>query len=108
MWEVPSGSAIAGEESLEAVVREAREETGITLLPENAELFSTYRRDERNSFYDNWLFRQCFDIDDAVLCEGETIDVRAATLSEISRMMARGEFIDRTVFSEFDLLKKLL
>jgi len=108
MWEVPSGSAMAGEESLEAAIRETKEETGIILLPENAELFSTYRRDELNSFYDNWLFRQCFDIRSAVPGQGETIEVRTATLSEISQMMDQGEFIDRTVFSEFDLLKELL
>ncbi|MDR3148773.1 MAG: NUDIX domain-containing protein, partial [Oscillospiraceae bacterium] len=41
MWEVPSGSAVAGEDSLTAAIREAAEESGIVLLPENAELFSS-------------------------------------------------------------------
>lgn len=105
MWEIPSGSATAGEDSLTATIREAGEESGITLLPENAELFSTYRRG--NSFYDNWLFRQEFDLIDVVLQEGETIDARAATWSEISAMMGRGEYIGRDVFPEFDLLEGL-
>ena len=39
MWEVPSGSAAVGEESLTATIRETREESGIILLPENAELY---------------------------------------------------------------------
>lgn len=105
MWEIPSGSATAGEDSLTATIREAEEESGITLLPENAELFSTYRGG--NSFYDNWLFRQEFDLVDVVLQEGETIDARAATWSEISAMMGRSEYIGRDVFPEFDLLEGL-
>lgn len=40
-----------------------------------------------------------------ILQEGETIDVRLATWSEISDMMDRGEHIDRDVFCEFDLLQ---
>lgn len=103
MWEIPGGSAIAGEDSLTAVIREAQEEAGITLLPENAELFSSYRCG--NSFYDNWLFRQEFNIADVVLQEGETIDARAATWCEISDMIEIGDFIYRNVFPEFDLLE---
>jgi 8-oxo-dGTP pyrophosphatase MutT (NUDIX family) len=104
MWEIPSGSALAGEESLDAVIREAKEESGILLLPENAELFSTYRRDW-GCFYDNWLFRQEFDLAGVVLQEGETIDARVATWSGISMMIESGEFIGRDVFAEFDLLE---
>lgn len=105
MWEIPSGSATAGEDSLTATIREAQEESSITLLPENAELFTSYRRG--NSFCDNWLFRQEFDLADVVLQEGETLDSRAATWSEISEMMRRGEYIGRDVFPEFDLLEEL-
>lgn len=105
MWEVPSGSAMAGEESLEATVREAKEECGIPLLSENGTMFSTYRRG--NSFYDNWLFRQEFKLADVVLQEGETIDARAVTWQQISEMMGHGEFIGRDVFPEFELLEKV-
>jgi 8-oxo-dGTP pyrophosphatase MutT (NUDIX family) len=106
MWEMPSGSAIAGEDSLTAAIREAWEESGIALSLESAELFSTYRRG--TSFYDNWLFRQEFNLADVALQEGETIDAKAATINEIAMMMERGEFIGRDVFSEFDLLEGLV
>jgi len=106
MWEIPSGSATTGEDSLLATIRETEEESGIILLPDNAELFSTYRRG--NSFYDNWLFRQEFDLANVVLQNGETIVARAATWEEISAMMERGEYIGRDVFPEFDLLERLI
>ncbi|MCL2361985.1 MAG: NUDIX domain-containing protein [Defluviitaleaceae bacterium] len=104
MWEIPSGSATAGEESLEATIRETEEECGIVLHPDTAELFSTYQQ-FGNAFHDNWLFRHDFDLSDVVLQEGETIDVRAATWSEISAMMECGEFVDKSMFPEFVLLE---
>jgi len=104
LWEIPSGSATAGEESLGATIREAGEECGLVLLPETAELFSTYQQFD-NAFHDNWLFRHDFDLSDVVLQEGETIDARAASWSEISAMMERGEFVKREVFPEFNLLE---
>jgi 8-oxo-dGTP pyrophosphatase MutT (NUDIX family) len=106
MWGIPGGSATAGEDSFMATIREAQEKSAITLSPENAELFSTYCRG--NSFYDNWLFRQEFDLGDVVRQEGETIDARAATWKEISQMMEQGEYIGRDVFSEFDLLEGIV
>jgi 8-oxo-dGTP pyrophosphatase MutT (NUDIX family) len=105
MWEIPSGSADAGEDSLTAAIREAREESGIVLLPEDSELLCTYRRG--NGFIDSWLFRQEFDLSDVILQEGETIDARAATWTEIAAMMEDGEFIGRVIYSEFDLLEDL-
>lgn len=106
MWEVSGGSATAGEDSLTATIREVQEESGITLFPENAELLSTYRRD--NSFYDVWLFKQEFDLGDIVLQDGETIDAKSATCAEISAMMECGEFIGRDVFREFEMLERMM
>ncbi|MCL2671281.1 MAG: NUDIX domain-containing protein [Clostridiales bacterium] len=105
-WEVPAGSAVAGEDSRTAALRETREESGLVLNPENATLFFTCC--SGNSFWDSWLFRQDFDLADVVLQEGETIDARAATWDEISAMMDCEEFIPRERIPEFDLLKELL
>ncbi|MDR3148402.1 MAG: hypothetical protein LBT88_00060, partial [Oscillospiraceae bacterium] len=61
-----------------------------------------------NSFYDNWLFRQEFNLSDIVLQDGETIGSQAATSGEIAAMMERGEFIGRKVFREFEVLENIL
>lgn len=42
MWETTGGSAIAGEDSRAAALRETSEELGITLIPENGQLFKSY------------------------------------------------------------------
>jgi 8-oxo-dGTP pyrophosphatase MutT (NUDIX family) len=105
MWEVPSGSALSGEDSLTSTIREAQEEAGITLLRDNAELVLTYRREV--SIFDSWLFRQEFNLVNVAVQEGETIDARAATWDEIDAMIGSGEFIARDVFPEFDLLQSM-
>jgi 8-oxo-dGTP diphosphatase len=102
MWEIPSGSVIAGEDSLTGVLRETKEESGIVLLPENGTVFSAYKRGD--AFYDNYLFRQEFDLAEVVLQDGETIDARKVTIPAIRDMMARGEFIGTDVFPEFEFL----
>ena len=103
MWEIPSGSASEGEDSLSAVIREAQEECGITLSPSNGALTCSYHRE--NAYYDSWFFRQEYSLAGVVLQEGETIDARAATWSEITEMMEQGVFIGRDVFQEFGLLE---
>ena len=47
-WENSGGAARAGEDSLTAIQRELREETGITALPEEFELLDTER--DKNTF----------------------------------------------------------
>ena len=41
LWETTAGSAIAGDDSLSAALREVREETGLILKPENGKLMFT-------------------------------------------------------------------
>ena len=96
----------AGETSLSAAIRETKEEVGITLLSENAELFSSTKRS--NTFHNNWLFRQEFNLSDVELQESETIDAKIACYREISDMMDCGEFIGKDVFSEFEILDKII
>jgi len=91
MWECTGGSAVAGDDSITAAVREVKEETGLDAKPENGRCAFTLTGD--NSICDIWLFRQDFDLRDVVLQENETIDAKYATVDEIRRMIKNGEFI---------------
>jgi len=85
IWEVTGGSALAGEDSLAAALREAREETGIALRPENGMVFDSIRRGD--NFADVWLFRQEVSLADFVPQPGETIDARLASPEELRAMV---------------------
>ena len=91
MWECTGGSAVAGDNSVTAAIREVKEETGLDAKPENGECLFTLTRDD--SICDVWLFRQDFNIDDVILQENETTDVKYALPNEIHTMVSDGDFI---------------
>jgi len=88
VWEATGGAALAGEDSLAAALREAKEETGIALRPENGTVFETVWFSD--FFADVWLFRQEVSFADFVPQPGETIDARLASPEELRAMVGEG------------------
>ena len=99
LWECTGGSALAGDDSLTAAVREVREETGLRVQPENGQMILQYRG--WDWFTDVWLFRQDFDLDAVVLQAGETCDYRWATADEVLEMNKREEMVPFRYLKEF-------
>ena len=99
MWECTGGSALAGDDSLSAAMREVKEETGLTLLAENGSVILSGIGSDY--FYDIWLFEQDFDLADVVLLEGETCDAKYATGEEILQMQKEGLFVPYEYLQEF-------
>lgn len=91
MWETTGGSALAGDDSLAAAMREVKEETGLTLNPELGQCILQCKGE--NFFGDYWLFRQDFDLSEVVLQEGETCDKMFADEQTIRTMHKEGAFI---------------
>ena len=86
-WENSGGAVKAGEDSLTAIVRELREETGITAKPEEFELLDACT--ERGTHYDHY----CLSRDPAkvkvVLQPGETDGVQWATFEMVREMIKK-------------------
>jgi len=105
VWETPGGSALAGEDSLTAALREFHEETGIALQPECGNRVLAFRRS--SDFCDVWLFRQDIDVNDFVPQLGETVKARFATMQEIQDMMETGIFPPYTYEQQlFDIARR--
>lgn len=98
MWECTGGSALAGEDSLAAALREAGEETGLSPSPDSGRLLSSLRRE--HDFCDVWLFRHEFTLDDIVLQEGETCGARLVSLEELLAMKADGTLVPFSYLEE--------
>lgn len=79
LWECPGGAVLAGETSLEGVLREVKEEIGIDLEGRDYKLLKSERRDEFNDFFDAWLFTRSFELDETTLQPEEVTDVKWVT-----------------------------
>ncbi|MBE6978028.1 MAG: NUDIX domain-containing protein [Ruminococcaceae bacterium] len=84
-WENSGGAAKAGETSLEAIVRELYEETGIQAAPEEFELLETCQ--DSIAFYDHYCLHRATPLSEIVLLPGETDDVQWATFEQVHAMI---------------------
>lgn len=96
MWETTGGSAVIGDDSLKAALREVKEELGLDLSPINGECLFSYRRQHQDfpDFVDIWLFKEDVDIKDIVYQPDEVCDAKWATPKQILSMIQEREFVD--------------
>ena len=104
MWETTGGSALAGEDSLTAAVREAKEELGINLDSQKGTIFRSYIPDIKghSAFYDVWVFEYDYPIESVVFDGTEICDAMWASSDKIREMMATGEFLSKCFYPYFD------
>lgn len=96
-WENSGGAALAGEDSLQAITRELREETGITAAPEEFELLSSTR--DRSAHYDFYCLRRSSDTK-VTLQPGETDGAQWVTFARVHEMIAQKQ-ICKVIANQF-------
>ncbi len=84
-WENSGGAAQAGESSLQAIVRELKEETGITAQPEEFTLLGSGR--DRAAHYDYYCLHRELPVEQVVLQPGETDDAAWLTFQQVHRLV---------------------
>ena len=93
IWECTGGSALAGEDSLTAALREVKEELGITLDKSKGRHYKTIQRVIYHDFCDVWVFNHNCCIDDIILQPDETCDVMWASSNKIQKLIHNNEFV---------------
>ena len=88
-WENSGGAALAGENSLQAIVRELFEETGIRGEPQDFVLLGSDR--DRTAFYDFYCLERYVPLEEIRLLPGETDGAQWVTFAQIHDMIRRGE-----------------
>lgn len=91
IWEITGGSAVAGDDSLTAALREVKEETGLTLDPEKGRV--ALPLSGADWFGDVWVFRQDINMKDIRLQEGETCEAKLVTREELLALREQDLFI---------------
>ena len=93
-WELTGGSIVAGETSLQGMLREIEEEIGLIFTPEEATFLTSIRRDEiTRDFKDIWLFKKDVKIEDITFADGEAIDAKWVTIEEFLQMKDNNETV---------------
>lgn len=102
MWECTGGSALLGENSLQAATREIKEELGIDINTDDAIYIGETRR-----FYENcpdilqvWLFKSNVSIKDVVIQEEEVNDVMWASRDKILELLKEKKFEANAFFNK--------
>ena len=86
-WENTGGSALSGESSKQAAIRELMEETGILASQDELVLLDTYKDYEECGFADIYLLHCDISISNLTMQEGETVDAKWVTRVELERMI---------------------
>ena len=99
IWETVGGSVVAGEDSLAGAIREAEEEVGIALTPDNGNLlFSRIRNDipgkKADHFLDVWLFQYDGEISLSNATTDEVAQSRWMTPAEIKDLFDSGNMVE--------------
>lgn len=94
MWECTGGSVIAGETSLQGILREIREELGIIFTPKEAMYLKAIKRDKNTlNIKDLWVFRKDIDIKGLTFPDKEAIEAKWVTLEEFMQMKQKEEIV---------------
>jgi 8-oxo-dGTP pyrophosphatase MutT (NUDIX family) len=93
MWETPAGSALAGEESREAALREVKEEIGLVIPEGELRFVKSVRHDTENPWFaDYYIYESDLDIESLVCQEGEVECIRWASREEVIELMKKEAF----------------
>lgn len=107
LWECTGGSALSGETTEMAAIREVYEELRIKLDIKNGIKVRSLRRDTMHDFYDIWLFRKDIELCDIKYNKKEVVDVKWVTLNELKKMYLNNEMIPSSKIF-FDIYKETI
>ena len=109
MWECVDGSVVKGEDSLQGVLREVKEEVGIDLLPEKGQVvLSDIKKIEFgkvvNKIVDVWLFDYDGEVDLGNATTDEVAQVAWMNREQIKELFDANMFVDTLeyFFTEVD------
>ncbi len=101
MWECNGGSILAGETSLEGILREIKEELGIEFSKEEAIFIKEIRRDKvPPDFKDLWLFRRNVKDEEITFPDGEATEYKWVNIERFMEMYNNREIVPTVDFGK--------
>lgn len=91
VWAMTGGSVVVGENSLETIVREAKEELDINIDQDKLKLATKFKT--TNVWIDTYILKQDYDISKMNFCKEEVSEAKWASWSEIDELVNKGMFM---------------
>ncbi len=104
VWAMTGGSVIVGENSLQTIVRESKEELNIDVDSNDLKLITRFKTG--NVWIDTYIVKHNYDISKMKFKEDEVSDVKWATWDEINDLVNKGQFIKNRWEFVSNFLKK--
>lgn len=89
MWEPTSGLAKSGENSIQGIKRELKEEIGVEIEDKDLKLLKTVIGER--TIRDIYIINKNIDIEDIRFNDGEVINAKYVTAEELKKMIDEGE-----------------
>ena len=105
MWEVPGGCSLAGEDTITTIIRELKEEIGLSISPSDVVLLDT--QIYKKQFVDIYSSNMDIDISSVKLQTEEVGDIKFVSLDEFMQMKKEGKIVP-SVINRFKLIKDKL
>ncbi len=105
MWEATAGHVKARETDMEGILREIKEEIGITL--KNSDLKFIKSLLIKQAILDIWLVRKNINLSDVKLRKNETIDVKYVSFEEFKKMYNNKEIVQNLDYF-FDIYEQYI
>ena len=101
LWECNGGSILAGETSLEGILRELKEELGISFTEKDAIFLKEVKRDKKvPDFKDLWIFQKNISINEITFPDGEATEAKWVTIKQFINMYNNKEIVPTIDFGE--------
>ena len=103
MWECNGGSILAGETSVQGVIREVKEEIGIEFKEEEAVFLKTLERTcIPADFKDVWVFRKDIKDEEITFPDGEAVAFKWVSIDVFEEMFDAGQIVPSVDFNRND------
>lgn len=107
-WECNGGSILAGETSLQGILRELKEELGLEFTEKEAIFLKEIRRDKiPPDFKELWLFYKDVKIEDIKFTDGEATEAKWVTIDEFIKMKEKDEIVKTIDFGKEEYTRAL-
>ena len=106
VWAMTGGSVIKGEDSLQTIEREVKEELGINLDMKNIKLIKKYKT--VNVWIDTYIVRKEINLEDIIMQEMEVCEVKWATFDEIEELFHSQQFMKNRWEYVHDFIQAIL